>query len=236
MNEMERKIALVTGANRGIGFETCRQLARLGMQVILTSREATAGERAVESLRREGGQVDYHSLDVTEPEQVAQLSQWVAERYGRLDVLVNNAGVFQDEDKSVFRVPLDVVRTTMEVNFYGALHLCRAFVPLMKQHNYGRVVNVSSEMGSLAEMGGYNTGYRASKAALNALTRVVANEVRGHNIKVNSASPGWVRSDMGGEHAPRSLEQGAETIVWLATLPEDGPSGGFFQDQKAVPW
>jgi NAD(P)-dependent dehydrogenase (short-subunit alcohol dehydrogenase family) len=173
---------------------------------------------------------------VTDPDGVEELHDWIAEKYGRLDVLVNNAGVFQEEDKSVLRVPLDVVRATMEINFYGALYLCQAFVPMMKQRGYGRVVNVSSEMGSLEEMGGYNVGYRASKAALNVLTRVVANEVRGQNIKVNSASPGWVRSDMGGTHAPRSLEQGAATVVWLATLPDDGPSGGFYRDQKVVPW
>lgn len=233
---MQTQIALVTGANRGIGYETCRQLARLGMRVILTSRDAAAGERAAGSLHSEGLQVDAYRLDVTDPEQVEQLRLGVIERHGRLDVLVNNAGVFLEEDKSVLRVPLDVVRTTMEVNFYGALYLYQAFVPLMKQHGYGRVVNVSSEMGSLSSMGSYNLGYRASKAALNALTRIVANEVRGHNIKVNAASPGWVRSDMGGEHAPRSLEQGAASIVWLATLPDDGPSGGFFMDGKPVPW
>ena len=124
----------------------------------------------------------------------------------------------------------------MEINFYGALHLCQAFVPMMKKSGYGRVVNVSSEMGSLAGMGGSSAGYRVSKAALNALTRIVASEVRGYNIKVNSACPGWVRSNMGGDHAPRSLEQGAATIVWLATLPDDGPSGGFYKDQRVVPW
>jgi NAD(P)-dependent dehydrogenase (short-subunit alcohol dehydrogenase family) len=236
MNDTPAKIALVTGANRGIGLETCRQLARLGMQVILTSRDAAKGEQAAQILRQEGGQIAAHPLDVIDPDQVERLRLWVVERYGRLDVLINNAGVYLGEDKSVFSVPLDVIRFTMEVNFYGPLHLCRAFVPLMKQHGYGRVVNVSSEMGSLAGMGGYSTGYRASKAALNALTRILAGEVRGQNIKVNSACPGWVRSDMGGEHAPRSLEQGAATLVWLATLPDDGPSGGFFMDGKPVPW
>ena len=236
MDESQRKVALVTGANRGIGFEVCRQLAQLGMQVILTSRDVAKGEQAVEALRRQGDQVDYHPLDVIEPKQVERLSLWVAERYGRLDVLVNNAGVLLGEDQSVFIVPLDVVRSTMEINFFGSLNLCRAFVPMMKKTGYGRVVNVSSEMGSLARMGGDSAGYRASKAALNALTRIVASEVRGYNIKVNSACPGWVRSDMGGLHAPRSLEQGAATIVWLATLPDGGPSGGFYMDQKEIPW
>jgi NAD(P)-dependent dehydrogenase (short-subunit alcohol dehydrogenase family) len=236
MDDFRGKIALVTGANRGIGYEVCRQLARLKMQVILTSRDPAKGEQAADSLRREGVQVDYHLLDVIEPMQVEQLQLWVTERYGRLDVLVNNAGVLFGEDQSVFSVPLDVVRTAMEVNFFGPLLLCRAFVPIMKKTGYGRVVNVSSEMGSLARMGGDSAGYRASKAALNALTRIVASEVRGYNIKVNSACPGWVQSDMGGTHAPRSLEQGAATIIWLATLPKEGPSGGFFMDQRVIPW
>lgn len=236
MNEPQEKIALVTGANRGIGFEVCRQLARFGMRVILTSRDEAKGKQATEILRREGGLVDFHLLDVIEPKQVERLRMWVVERYGRLDVLVNNAGVLFGEDQSVFSVPLDIVRTTMEINFFGPLNLCRAFVPMMKKTSYGRVVNVSSEMGSLAGMGGDSAGYRASKAALNALTRIVAAEVRGYNIKVNSACPGWVRSDMGGDHAPRSLEQGAATVVWLATLPDQGPSGGFYMDQKVIPW
>jgi NAD(P)-dependent dehydrogenase (short-subunit alcohol dehydrogenase family) len=236
MSDTQAKIALVTGANRGIGFETCRQLARLGMQVILTSRDPARGERAAETLRLEGGRIDFHPLDVTDPAQVEALRAWAVQRFGGVDVLVNNAGVYLGEDKSVFNVPLDVVRATMEINFYGALNLCRAFIPRMKQHGYGRVVNVSSEMGSLASMGGNSAGYRTSKAALNALTRILASEVRGQNIKVNSACPGWVRSEMGGEHAPRSLEQGAATLVWLATLPDDGPSGGFFMDGKSIPW
>jgi NAD(P)-dependent dehydrogenase (short-subunit alcohol dehydrogenase family) len=236
MNEPQEKIALVTGANRGIGFEVCRQLARFGMWVILTSRDEAKGKQATEILRREGGLVDFHLLDVIEPKQVERLRMWVVERYGRLDVLVNNAGVLFGEDQSVFCVPLDIVRTTMEINFFGPLNLCRAFVPMMKKNGYGRVVNVSSEMGSLASMGGDSAGYRASKAALNALTRIVASEVRGYNIKVNSACPGWVRSDMGGDHAPRSPEQGAATIVWLATLPDEVPSGGFYMDQKVIPW
>jgi NAD(P)-dependent dehydrogenase (short-subunit alcohol dehydrogenase family) len=236
METTMNKIALVTGANRGIGFETCRQLARLGLQVILTSRQLEQGEQAAEILRSEGLPVLYHRLDVSEVDQVEQLRRWVIERFGRLDVLVNNAGVYLDDRLSVLTVPLDMLRLTMEINFYGALYTCRAFVPMMKKNGYGRVVNVSSEMGSLANMAGNSAGYRASKVALNALTCILASEVHAQNIKVNSASPGWVRSDMGGPHATRSLEQGAETIVWLATLPDDGPSGGFFRDRKPIAW
>jgi NAD(P)-dependent dehydrogenase (short-subunit alcohol dehydrogenase family) len=233
---MDQKIALVSGANRGIGFETCRQLARRGLDVLLTSRDPIKGQSAAESLRQEGLAVHYHALDVTDLDSVHLVHQYVVAEFGRLDVLVNNAGVYLDEGDSLFEVPLDIFRETMEINFYGPLHLCRSFVPLMRANNYGRVVNVSSGYGSITHMGGYTAAYRVSKVALNALTRIVAAEVAGKDIKVNSACPGWVRTDMGGTSAPRSLAQGADTIVWLATLPAEGPTSGFFRDRKSIPW
>lgn len=231
-----QRIALVTGANRGIGFETCRQLARLGLHVILTSRKASQGEQAAASLSKGGFQVDYHPLDVTNGESLATLREFVARQYGRLDVLVNNAGVYLDEGVSIFDIPMDQFRLTMETNFYGPLSLCRLFVPGMEKHGYGRVVNVSSGYGSMSEIGGRVAAYRISKIALNALTRITAAEVNPRVIKVNAVDPGWVNTEMGGRFAPRSVEQGAETIVWLATLPPDGPSGGFFYDKKPIPW
>jgi len=231
-----QRIALVTGANRGLGFETCRQLARLGLRLILTSRESRLGEQAAASLIRQGFPVEFHPLDVTKADSLAVLQGFVEQQYGRLDVLVNNAGVYLDEGVSIFDVPMDQFRLTMETNFYGPLTLCRAFVPLMKKQGYGRVVNVSSGYGSMSEIGGYVAAYRISKIALNALTRIVAAEVNSRMVKVNAVDPGWVRTEMGGRSAPRSVEQGAETIVWLATLPPDGPSGGFFYDKKPIPW
>ena len=229
-------IALVTGANRGLGFETCLQLARLGMHVILTSRDPRLGEQAVELLSRLGPPVDFFPLDVTSPSSLAALQAFVEQHYGRLDVLVNNAGVYLDEGVSVFDVPMDQFRLTIDTNFYGPLCLCRAFVPLMVKHGYGRVVNVSSGYGSMSDVGGHVASYRISKLALNGLTRIVAAEVNSRQVKVNAVDPGWVRTDMGGRYASHSVEQGAETITWLATLPPDGPSGGFFHDKKQIPW
>jgi NAD(P)-dependent dehydrogenase (short-subunit alcohol dehydrogenase family) len=230
------KTALVTGGNRGIGFAVCRGLTQMGLKVILTSRDGEKGNNAAEILRQEGYELDDHPLDVIDAESISILKNYIVETYGRLDVLINNAGVSLDKGRAILDVPLDVVRETLEVNFYGPLNMCRAFIPLMKEHQYGRVVNVSSELGSLSRMSGRTGAYKVSKAALNALTRIIAGEVKGQNIKVNTMSPGWVRTDMGGPSAPRSLEEGADTILWLATLPDDGPTGGFFRDREAISW
>jgi NAD(P)-dependent dehydrogenase (short-subunit alcohol dehydrogenase family) len=232
---MER-VALVSGGNRGIGFAACRMLAQAGLQVILGSRDLEDGKRAVKEIESEGTHIVTSQLDVTSAESISNLEKFVLDTFGRLDVLVNNAGVHLDSGKSAMNVDLEIVKNTFEVNLYGPLRLCQIFLPLMKKQDYGRVVNVSSDMGSLSRMGGRSLAYRMSKAALNAMTRVIASEVRGQNIKVNTMSPGWVRSDMGGPSAPRSLEEGADTIVWLATLPDDGPTGGFFKDREPSPW
>jgi NAD(P)-dependent dehydrogenase (short-subunit alcohol dehydrogenase family) len=235
-----QRVAIVTGGNRGIGFEVCRQLARAGLRVVLTGRDRDRAERAAEGLRGEGLDVTAHPLDVTAADSAAALEGFVRDRFGRLDVLVNNAGISLDQGRGIgsFLDPpaVEVLDETLGTNLYGPLRTCQALVPLMKRGGYGRVVNVSSQLGSLAGMGGGYQAYRVSKAALNALTRILAAELRGTNILVNSACPGWVRTDMGGPQAPRSPEQGADTIVWLATLPDDGPNGGFFQDRKPLPW
>jgi NAD(P)-dependent dehydrogenase (short-subunit alcohol dehydrogenase family) len=234
------RIALVTGANRGLGFETCRQLAQRRFHVILTSRDESQGEDATRALCAEGLDVGYHLLDVTRLENVARIRDFVIGEYGRLDVLVNNAGVFlEPEDASILDVPIEIIGKTLDVNFHGALQMIRAFMPLMKAKNYGRVVNVSSIGGSLALMAtnrGRMAGYRISKAALNAVTRLTAAAVRDYDIKVNSMCPGTIRTRMGGSKAPRSPAQGADTIIWLATLPRTGPSGRFFKDRKRLDW
>ena len=235
-----RRVAVVTGGNRGIGFEICRQLARTGLQVVLTGRDPARAEEASRLLRGEGLDVAAHSLDVTKDESVAGLEQTVRDRYGRIDVLVNNAGISVDQMRGIRSIldgpVIDALRETRETNLVGPLRLCRALVPFMKQAGYGRVVNVSSQLGSLSSMGtGYET-YRITKSALNAVTRILAAELQGTGVLVNSACPGWVRTDMGGPGAPRTPEQGADTIVWLATLPADGPTGGYFQDRKPLPW
>lgn len=235
------RIAVVTGANRGLGLETCRQLARLGLTVLLTSRDPAKGEAAAAALRADGLAVRVQPLDVTDADSVRRLAQYLHAEFGRVDVLVNNAGVFLDPldapdpaAASVLRAELDTVRRSMETNVYGPLRLCQALVPLMQGR--GRIVNVSSGMGQLSDMNGCCPGYRFSKVALNALTRSLADELRGTGIKVNSVCPGWVRTDMGGRDATRPVEEGADSIVWLATLPDDGPSGGFFRDRKPIPW
>jgi NAD(P)-dependent dehydrogenase (short-subunit alcohol dehydrogenase family) len=230
------RIALVTGANKGIGLEVCRQLAQRELIVILTSRDTQAGAQAVKLLDQDGLAIQYHQLDVADDESVARVKDHIQEQYGRLDVLVNNAGVFLDQKNSPLTIPLDVIRETMEVNYYGALRMCQAFIPSMIQAGYGRVINVSSGMGSLTEMGSGSLAYRTSKAALNAMTRVLAAEANEKDLKVNTMHPGWVRTDMGGNSATRDVKEGADTIVWLATLNQDGPTGGFFYDRKPMAW
>ncbi|MBD2541729.1 SDR family oxidoreductase [Coleofasciculus sp. FACHB-SPT36] len=235
-----KKVAIVTGANRGLGFETCRQLAKRDIQVILTSRDEAKGKAAVEKLQAEGLEVVSHPLDVTSAESIEHLAQFIRNQFGRLDILVNNAGIARDPlgdpEGSIFNTEVSTIRETMETNLHGPLMLCQALIPLMKEHQYGRVVNVSSGAGQLSDM---NTGfpaYRISKTALNALTRIFANELEGTNILVNSVCPGWVRTDMGGPNATRSVEQGVDTIMWLATLPDDGPTSGFFRDRQPIDW
>lgn len=237
-----QRVALVTGGNRGLGFETARQLAAREVSVVLASRERAAGERAARRLADQGLRVSSVLLDVTDETHIGAVTGQLDATYGRLDILINNAGIMLDssgpdgKQASVFVTPLSTMRESLETNALAPLRLCQALVPLMRRHGYGRIVNVASEMGQLSTMRGQYPGYKVSKTALNALTRILADELDGTNLKVNSACPGWVRTDLGGPDAVRSPEQGADTIVWLATLPDDGPSGGFFRDRLAVPW
>jgi len=232
----EARVALVTGANRGIGLEVVRRLAATGLEVILGARDETRGREAAAVLAAEGKNVHPRVADVSDDAVVEDLRAAVVEEFGRLDVLVNNAGIAIDAGRSAIDIDLDLVRETLETNTFGAWRMCRAFVPMMREHGYGRVVNVSSGMGGLTEMGGGSPGYRISKAGLNVITRALDAELRGENVLVNSACPGWVRTDMGGEHARVSVAEGADTPVWLATLPDDGPRGGFFRDRSRIPW
>ena len=241
---MTTKVALVTGANRGIGFEVCRQLAKKGLQVVLTSRDAEKGKQAQAALSKEGIKVDYCQLDTTHSESIEKAFEFVASKFRRLDILVNNAGVFIESSEestgyggaSLLTTNLDVIRKTMETNTLGPILMIQKFVPLMKQNHYGRIVNISSGMGQLSEMNGRWPGYRLSKTALNAVTRIAADELQGTEILVNSVCPGWVKTDMGGPEAEVTVEEGADTVVWLATLPEGGPTGGFFRERKRIEW
>lgn len=257
-----KKTALVTGANRGIGFEVCRQLAKKDFQVILTSRDPGKGQIAVDSLKEAGLPIMYHQLDVTQSESIIQLTNFLRDEVKQIDVLVNNAGVHLDwEDSpnaSIFETKIATLRQTMETNVYGCLTLCQALIPLMKERNYGRVVNVSSRTGKLSNMGkianipkssggftrdefgniiwGGHLAYRISKAAMNVLTRILAAELEGTNILVNSVDPGTTTTDMTGQNVDRTPEQAADTILWLATLPDFSFTGNFFKDRKLIPW
>jgi NAD(P)-dependent dehydrogenase (short-subunit alcohol dehydrogenase family) len=233
---VEPRVALVTGANRGIGFETVRQLARRGLQVFLTARNPTRGRAACARLCREGLKVDFEVLDVADARSVETAVARIGERSGRLDVVVNNAGIGHARYESLLDSHLDVLMSILETNLYGALRVSRATVPWMQRHEYGRIVNVSSGLGSFAQLAAGAPFYRVSKAALNAMTVILADELRNKNILINAVNPGWVRTRLTGMRATRSTEQGAATVVWLATLPDGGPTGKFFKDNKEVPW
>jgi NAD(P)-dependent dehydrogenase (short-subunit alcohol dehydrogenase family) len=226
------RTALVTGGNRGIGLEACRQLAGAGMNVVLAARDPERGEQAAQELRDEGLDVAYERLDVADSHSVEECARRLADAGTEVDALVNNAGVYPTE--GVFSVSEEAFEMALEVNTLGPFRTCRAFVPMMLQRGYGRVVNVSSGGGSFGEGLG-PAAYAVSKVALNALTVKVSQAVRG-DVKVNAMCPGWVRTDMGGSGAPRSTEEAADTLVWLATLSEDGPNGGFFRDREPIPW
>ena len=234
---MTGKIAVVSGANRGIGYEICRQLAQRGIHVVLTSRDAAKGKAACGKLVAQGLPVEFHPLDVTNAGSIEALAAFLRDKFSGVDILVNNAGVLLDPRGSrLLDSKIETYRDTLETNVLGPLQLTQALLPLMKKRNYGRIVNISSGQGQLSEMSSGTPAYRISKTALNAVTRVTAAETRATNILVNSVCPGWVKTDMGGPNATRTIEEGADTAVWLATLPDGGPTGGFFQDRKPIPW
>ena len=232
----EQRIALVTGGNRGIGMEVCRQLAALGISVIMGSRDQEKGVAAAKQLAAGGLVTEVRQLDVASVQSIRECMNWVRRDIGRLDILVNNAGIMLEEDEDDPLEELEIVRDTMQTNVYGPFLLSRLAVPIMKSRRYGRIVNLSSGMGSLAEIGAGYFAYRLSKAGINVLTRVVAAETEGMGILVNSVDPGWVQTGMGGRSATRTVEKGAETVVWLATLPDSGPTGTFFRDRKPIAW
>ena len=244
MTISENKIALVTGANKGIGFEIARQLARLGITVLMGARDRDRGAAACDRLRSDGLDAHFIPLDVTRATSIEAAIGKIRDDFKRLDILVNNAGIQIDTQSGILKLDPTIFQNTLETNVFGPLLLAQAAVPLMKINGYGRIVNVASTLGSLTEIASpdspYNEvlspAYRLSKTLLNGITVMLAKELRGSNILVNSVCPGWVRTDMGGDQAPLTPEQGADTPVWLATLPDDGPTGGFFRERQRIPW
>jgi NAD(P)-dependent dehydrogenase (short-subunit alcohol dehydrogenase family) len=252
-NRLSGKVAFITGANRGIGLETARGLGKLGVTVVIGSRDEARGRAAAEQLRSEGIEgVEAVRLDVTRPEDHREVARYFEERHGRLDILVNNAGVHVEEAdfgnpggfNTTSRTTPEQMRKTFETNFFSVVALTQALLPLLRKAPAGRIVNLSSVLGSLALHSEPSSpvydkksfAYDASKTALNAFTVHLAQELRGTRVKVNSAHPGWVKTDMGGDAVPMELSEGGETSVRLATLPDDGPSGGFFHLGEALPW
>lgn len=234
------KVALITGANKGLGLEIARQLGRQNITVVLGARDPSKGETATQTLQAEN--IDAHAvqLDVTSAVDVSALPAFFNERFGRLDILVNNAGVQHDFDGG--EVTLDTLRRTYEANVFGPYALTQALLPLLIAAPAGRIVNHSSILGSLETVSGGGAGdwatpaYTSSKAALNMLTVVAALQLQNTNVKINAAHPGWVKTDLGGASAPLAIADGAKTAVWLATLPEGGPTGGFFHLSDRLPW
>ncbi|WP_422753043.1 SDR family oxidoreductase [Micromonospora sp. WMMD708] len=230
------KVAVVTGANRGLGAAIARNLAEQGLHVVLAGRNEYSVDHVVSDLTRDGLSASAHQLDVNDPASVARAFADTAKRHGRLDVLVNNAGIAIDRGQTAASPDFERVRSALDTNLLGAWRCCAAAVPEMKKNGYGRIVNVSSHLASLATMGDTNVSYRVSKAALNALTRVLAAELDGTGILVNACSPGRMNTRLAYGETDRTPKEGAETPVWLATLPPDGPTGGLFADGKPIDW
>ena len=230
-----QQIALVTGANRGLGKETARQLAQKGFTVILTSR-SEAGREVVEEFKNLRLDVVFHQLDVGDGQSIAEVADFVSSEYGHLDVLVNNAGIHYDTFQSTLDADMSIVEEALRVNTLGPWKLSKALMPMLRKSTAGRIVNVSSSSGSFKDSWPGTPAYSMSKAALNMLTMKMAADLKGTNILINSVGPGWTRTAMGGDNAPRSVEEGAASIIWAALLPEGGPSGEFFRDGEVVSW
>ncbi len=243
---MDNKVALITGANKGIGFETARQLGAQGMTILVGARDEQRGSDAAEKLRSEGVDAHFLHLDMNDTTTHTNAAKFIEGKFGRLDILINNAGIARDRGVKISETQGSVWRTTFETNVFALIELTQTLLPLIKKSAAGRIVNLSSILGSLtlnrdphspiAAGAFYNTAYNASKAALNMFTVHLANELKDTKIKVNSAHPGWVKTDMGGAQAPLELVDGAQTSVALATLSEDGPTGAFIHLGEPLPW
>ena len=234
-DERSSRVVVVTGANRGIGLELTRQLASRGDTVVLGSRDVGRGEQARKGLGPLPGTVLVRQLDVTAAPDTERLAAELADRFGRVDVLINNAAIHYDTGQTAAAADLRVVTEALDTNLLGPWRVTLGLLPLLRASAHGRIVNVSSESGSLASMGGGVPAYHTSKAALNALTATLAAELRPDGILVNSVCPGWVTTDMGGPGG-EPVALGAQRVLWAADLPDGGPTGGFYRDGRPVPW
>ena len=244
MTTSEKKVALVTGANKGIGFEIARQLAQMEITVLIGARDQDRGVSASEQLQSAGLDTHFIHVDVVQATSIEAAIGRIRDEFKRLDILVNNAGIQIDTQPGILELDPVIFQNTLETNALGPLLMAQATVPIMKANGYGRIVNMASSLGSLAEITSPDSphnsvlspAYRLSKTLLNGITVLLAKELRGTNILVNSVCPGWVRTAMGGDAAPLTPQQGADTPVWLATLPDGGPTGGFFRERQPIPW
>ena len=233
---MADTIALVTGANKGLGFEIARQLAKRGVHVIIGARNEANGKKAVDMIRREGGEAEAVKLDVDDPAGVKNAAK-IAARHGHLDILINNAGIYPDKENNVAEMDPGIAWTAIRTNALGPMIATQTFLPLLEKSRRPRVINMSSGMGSLSEMGtAYGPAYSISKTTLNAVTRQFAAALKDKGIAVNSMCPGWVKTDMGGPNAPRNPEEAADTAVWLALEAPQDLTGQFIRDRQTIPW
>ena len=240
----DKKIALITGANKGLGYETARQLANQNTKVLIGARDETRGREAAEKLKNEGFDAEFVHIDVTDEKTLEAAAKYVEENYGKLDILINNAGISLDGGKIASEVGLETIRQTFDTNFFGVIAVTKAFLPLIKKSDGGRIVNVSSGLGSLTLHSDPNSfyydikplAYNSSKTALNMFTVIMAHELKDTKIKVNSADPGYTATDLNDNSGPKTVEEGASIIFDLATLPDDGATGGYFDDKGVVPW
>ena len=240
----EKKIALITGANKGLGYETARQLANQNIKVLIGARDETRGREAAEKLQNKGFEAEFVAVDVTDEKTLEAAAKYVEENYGKLDILVNNAGIAVEYGDNPGEFDLEKIRQTFDTNFFGVIAVTQNFLPLLKKSDSGRIVNVSSGLGSLAQNSDPNwdfsavkpVAYNSSKAALNMFTVILASQLKDAKIKVNSADPGYTATDLNHNSGSKTVEQGASIIFDLATLPDDGATGGYFDDQGIVAW
>lgn len=236
MSENQQRVAVVTGANRGLGKAIARRLAERGLQVVVTARDERAAIAVAEEFAADGLVASAHQLDVTDPASVVRTMADTGYQHGRLDVLVNNAAVAIDRSQTASQADMERVRATLDANLLGVWRCCTAAIPEMKKNGYGRIVNVTTHMSLFAQLGPGSVSYRVSKVAVNALTRILAAELRPDNILVNAASPGKVDTRLAYGKADSSPEEASDTFVWLATLPDDGPTGRLFYRRQPVEW